>query len=182
MSDPRVFFGHTVAAMFMEAFPPAEYPGLTERFAVLGLDVTRPLAPAYEYATWRALLEAQREVVFPKATPEKAAWEQGARYVAAYFDRTAIGKPLKVLLRVIGPRRTLDRMTRNFRSGNNFSEVSVVATGPRSATLQVNDVFSARAEYIVGMMEHALSMLGTKATVRIVKHEGDAAEFAATWE
>lgn len=182
MSDSRVFFSHTVAAMFLEAFQPSRYPGLIQRFRELGLDVEKPLLPAYDYAIWRNCLEAQREFVFPQDSTEAAAREQGARYVAAYFSRTPIGGALLVLLRVIGPRRALERMTRNFRSANNFSNVSVVSTGPKSATLKVNDVFSAKPDYIVGMLEHGLSLMGTKAHLRVVSQVGDACEFEATWE
>lgn len=182
MNDTRVFFSHTVAAMFLEAFPPSQYPGLTERFRELGLDVEKPLLPAYDYAVWRACLEAQRQFVFPRDSPEAAAREQGARYVAAYFNRTPIGGALLMLLRVIGPRRTLERMTRNFRSANNFSDVSIVPTGPKSATLKVNDVFSAKPEYIVGMLEHGLSLMGATMRLRPTNHVGDACEFFATWE
>lgn len=73
-----------------------------------------------------------------------------------------------MLLRVIGPRRALERMTRNFRSANNFSDVCVVSTSPKSAMLKVNDIFSARPEYM--------------AHLRVTSQAGDACEFEATWE
>lgn len=182
MGDSRLFFGHTVSAMFVEAFPPAAHAGLVERFASLGLDVKRPLLPAYEYATWRNCIRAQRELALINVSDVDAAWQQGARYVESYFDRTMLGGPLKMLLRAIGTRRTLDRMAQNFRSGNNFSEVKLTMNGERHGTLWVNDIFHDSPEYIRGMMTRGLALTGSTIRLELQKHEGDSATFEVRWD
>lgn len=181
MADERVFFSHTVEAMFGEAFPPAHSPGLQERYRQAGLDLGGKLLPAYEYRVWRACLEAQREAVFPSRSLDEASFEQGARYVEAYFARTALGKPLLLLLRAIGPRRAVERMSRNFRSGNNFSEAKVEVVSPTCVRVALNDVFSPSPDFIRGMLTRALALMSVKATVRTLSHEGDAATFEVSW-
>lgn len=177
----RVFFSHTVAAMFVQAFPVAQFPGLEARYRAVGLDLSTKLLPAYSYEIWRACLEAQREVVFPGEPLDRASHQQGAKYVAAYFDGTVIGAPLKGLLRLIGPRRALDRMSRNFKTANNFSEVSLTARGENEGDLLVNDVFSASPHYIVGMLEHGLGLCGMHVTVSPAERSGDACSFRCAW-
>lgn len=182
MSDERVFFSHTVPAMFIDAFPPEKYPGLEERYRALGLDVKRKLLPAYEYSVWRACLQAQRELVFPGAPVAEAAFQQGARYVDAYFDRTALGGPLLLVLRLIGVRRTLERMTHNFRSANNFSDTSVTVLSPSSAKLEVNDIFADSPEYMHGILVQGLARAGSQVTMKTLRHDGDAADFLVEWK
>lgn len=181
MSDERVFFSHTVSAMFIDACPPEKHPGLAERYLALGLDVTRKLLPAYEYRVWRACQLAQRDAVFPGVPVAEAAFQQGARYVDAYFDRTALGGPLLLVLRLIGIRRTLERMTHNFRSANNFSQTSMKMVSPNSARLEVNDIFSDSPEYMHGILVQGLGRTGARVTMQTLRHEGDAADFLIEW-
>lgn len=177
----RVFFNHTVAAMFLEAFPPASVPGLVAGYRERGLDVERPLLPAYAVPVWRACLELQRRAVFPDDSLEEASRKQGVRYTDAYLERTLLGGALLAMLRVLGPRRAMERMTRNFRSGNNFSEATFTVTGPDTGTLWLNDIFSASPHYIVGMLEQGLHRMGSRLTLTPLKHEGDACTFSARW-
>ncbi|MEW6435038.1 MAG: DUF2378 family protein [Myxococcota bacterium] len=179
--QPKVFFSHTFEAQFLEAFPPTGRPGLLDRYAALGVDFSKPLLPAYEYAIWRACLVAQREEFLPHLGVDDASREQGARFVQAYFERTLLGKPLLLLLRALGPRRTLERMATNFRSANNFSDVKVRVLGPRAAELGINDVFSDSPEYISGMLGRGLEMVGTAIRMKTVSRDGDAATFAIEW-
>ena len=181
MTHERVFFSHTVAAMFVEAFPPAAFPGLGERLKDAGLDVSGPLLPAYPYAVWRAALEAQRAIVFPGRALDEASREQGARYVEAYFERTIIGGPLRALLRLLGPRRSLDRMTRNFKTANNFSEVRFEQTGEGEGLLTVNDVFSASPHYMVGIVEHGLRLCGMRTQLTPLQADGQGWRFTCRW-
>jgi uncharacterized protein (TIGR02265 family) len=180
-SGQRLFFSHTVAAMFAEAFPPEQHPGLRERYLALGLDLGKPLLPAYEYATWRACLRAQQEVALAGVAPGEAAFQQGARYVDAYFDRTRLGGALLLVLRVIGARRTLERMAHNFRSANNFSQVSMQRLEGNHAELHVNDIFADSPEYIRGMLVQGLRRSGATLAIETLRHEGDAAVFRVSW-
>jgi uncharacterized protein (TIGR02265 family) len=180
--ESRLFWGHTLDAMFVRAFPPAAVPGLVARYRALGLDLERPLLPAYDYAIWRQCLAAQREAVLPGVAPGEGAFQQGARYVAAYFERTLVGGPLLFLLRTIGPRRSFDRMARNFRSANNFSDVRFTVTDASSGELWVNDVFSDSPDYIRGMLIEGMRLAGTPdLKLETLSHEGDAATFRVRW-
>lgn len=167
--------------MFIHAFPPASHPGLAEALREAGIDVSKPLLPAYEYSVWRKCLELQRELVFPTEPLEVSSRRQGERYVEAYFERTMLGGPLKLLLRALGPRRTLERLALNFRSANTFSQTSMKTTGPNRGIIEVNDIFSRSPAYVVGMLEKGLQLIGASGTVETLRHEGDAATFSVSW-
>lgn len=174
----RLFFAHTVEANFLRAFPPTA--AARARYAAAGLDLSRPLLPAYPYDVWRRCLAIQREEYFPGLEPEVAGRRQGARYVASYFE-TMLGRALLALLRLIGPARVLARMSANFRSGNNFSAVSVSFPAERTARLEVNDVFAESPAYVVGMLEEGMRLAGTAIDVRVVETHGDAAVLEVRW-
>jgi uncharacterized protein (TIGR02265 family) len=161
---------------------PATCPPLADTYRSLGLDLGRPLLPAYEYRIWRACLVAQREAVFPGVAVAEASFRQGVRYMDAYFERTVIGGAMLLALRAIGVRRALERMSRNFRSGNNFGEATFTSTGATSGTLWVNDVFSDSADYVRGMVTRGMQLVGAaNANMETQSHDGDAATFAVTW-
>jgi uncharacterized protein (TIGR02265 family) len=175
----RYFYNAAVEAQFLRAFP-ATKPELVAAYGAAGLDVTKPLLPAYEYAVWRRCLTLQREALLPGLSVDAGCEEQGRRYVASYFE-TSIGSALKVLLRVLSTQRILERMSRNFRSNNSFSVVTMTSTGPKSALLDVNDVFAESPLYIKGMLENGFACIGREMHLSVKSHEGDAALFEAMW-
>lgn len=167
--------------MFVEAFPPQRYPGLSERYAAHGLDVAQKLLPAYPYAVWRQCLQAQRELVFGTLTDDAAAKQQGERFIEMYFERTVMGRPLLLLLRALGPKRTLQRMTQNFRTGNNFSKAEVTMIETQALELRINDVFSPTTAWIEGLLGRGLTLAGMTVQFEAVSHQGDAGVFLARW-
>lgn len=175
----RYFYSAAIEAQFLKAYP-ATSPALVEAYATAGLDVRKPLLPAYDYATWRRCLAAQRAALLPHLSLEDACEEQGRRYVASYFE-TTMGSALKVLLRVLSTNRILERMSRNFRSNNSFSVVTRQSTGRTSAELDVNDVFAESPRYIKGLLEHGFACIGREMAITVLSHDGDAARLEARW-
>lgn len=175
----RYFYTAAMEAQFLKAWP-ATAPGLVDAYRDAGLDVTKPLLPAYDYATWRRCLAAQRAALLPGRTLDAACEEQGRRYVASYFE-TTMGAALKVLLRVLSTRRILERMSQNFRSNNSFSVVTMTSTGKTSAELEVNDVFAESPQYLKGLLEHGFACIGREMRITVRDHHGDAARLDANW-
>lgn len=181
MTDVRVFFGHTMEAMFVHAIPPERFPELSRRYAQAGFDLSRPALPAYTYATWLACLRAQREVALPHASDDEAAHVQGAHCADAYFHRTVLGGPLKTLLRSLGAQKVLERSTRNLRTANNFSETRFTLSAPNEGSLWVNDLLHESPQFIVGTLTRGLQLLGVELRAHLMLMEAGGARFSLTW-
>lgn len=181
MTDARVFFGHTMEAMFVHAVPPAAFPELAGRYAEVGFDTSRPALPAYTYATWRACLRVQREVAFPNEREDDAAHQQGAHLANAYLHRTILGGPLKTLLRSMGAQKALERGTRNLRTGNNFSELRFSLSGPREGSLWVNDLLHDSPQFLIGALSRGMQLLGAHLDAHLVMVERGGALFSVKW-
>ncbi len=181
MTDVRVFFGHTMEAMFLHAIPPDAYPELAPRYAKAGFDLSRPALPAYTYDTWRECLRIQREVALSHASDEDAAHMQGAHCADAYFHRTVLGGPLKTLLRSLGAQKVLERTTRNLRTGNNFSDSRFTVTGTREGSLWMNDLMHDSPQFIIGMLTRSLQLLGSTLDAHLVMMENGGALFSLKW-
>jgi uncharacterized protein (TIGR02265 family) len=118
MNEP-VIFTQSVESLFVHALGGRLDATVREELRRLGLDLDRPLLPAYPVRTWEAALVLAGRTLFPQVTPAEARFELG-RLMIAHYDDTVLGKAVVAMGRLIGPRRTLERMTRNIRTSNNY--------------------------------------------------------------
>lgn len=117
MSEP-VVFAQSFESLFLHGLKGKLDALALRQLRELGLDLGH-LKIAYPVATWAAALKVAAEAAFPQSSPNQARFELG-RCMLAGLDATLVGKSLLALARVIGPRRTLERMTRNTRTSNNY--------------------------------------------------------------
>lgn len=126
-----VIFGNTYESLFngLKGRLDAE---AEQKLAALGVDMKR-LDPAYPVEVFHRSLRILADSAFPSLSIDEAMFELGRAFVLGMAS-TTVGKALYTLSRVIGPRRMLERMTRNARTSNNFSESSLeVAPDARSS-------------------------------------------------
>ena len=90
-----------------------------ESLRALGLDLDRPLLPAYPLATWERAVQVAARDAFPQLDVDAAHLQLGRRMLAGY-DATLIGKAIGIAARLAGPRRTLERMAHNTGTANNY--------------------------------------------------------------
>lgn len=84
------------------------------------------------------------------------------------FGHTLLGKAL-LMVRVLGPNRELQRMTRNLRTSNNYSDTKLTQKGPTAWELWINLV--AFPHYYRGLVECGLQHSGAKnVQVEILSH------------
>ena len=136
-------------------------PALAERFKALNVDLEAP-EPAYPLDTWVKCLNLGMETLYPGVPLEKATHDIGRRMVEA-ISETVFGGALFKLLQILGPKRGLQRMARNLRSSNNYSESQVTEVGAGEYELALNLVNY--PHYYVGMLEAGLGLMGAKAPV-----------------
>jgi uncharacterized protein (TIGR02265 family) len=145
----------------------------------LGLDLRRPLEPGYPLETWFKVMRFGAGLIAP-GRPEAEQFELlGRRFVDGY-EQTLVGRALLASMRVLGPRRMLERMNRNFRSGNNYTETQLVPRGPNDFELSFNQVKS--PEFYRGMLLAGLGRTGaTGLAIQLVRHDDQGTTFRVTW-
>lgn len=148
------------------------------RLRELGVDLARTL-PAYPLEVWVQVMRYAASRVAP-GLPESEQMEQlGRRFIDGY-EQTLVGRALLASMRLIGPRRTLERMSRNFRTGNNYTEAKVTERGPTEVELWLSHVKA--PEFYRGMLQAGLARTGPKSLdVRLVSHDANGATFRVAW-
>lgn len=128
----------------------------------------KSLNAAYPYDTWVASLRWAMKVLWPEASHDEATYRMGRAIFTSFAD-TLMGKALVPLLRLMGPKRGLERMARNLRTTNNYSEVKLTQRGPTDFELWINLV--AFPHYFRGLLEVGLETSGAKdVQVEVASH------------
>ena len=158
----QLVFPQTVEGLFVRGLAREMTPGLKARLREAGLDLDRPLAAGYRAADFARWIRLAAEALYPGESEEQALRRMGRHFFVGYMD-TLMGRALAPVLRVIGPRRTLERMERNFRSGTNYIEVRTETNGPAEVVLHFNDVHGLPG-YYAGIAEQGAGLTGAKGT------------------
>jgi uncharacterized protein (TIGR02265 family) len=174
----KVVFEHTmdsVLRVLERPIPPAQIAGLD----ALGLDLSKPLLPAYPVQTHAALIDFVAKQRWPDLPPEQAHFELGRAFILAY-TQTLLGRALKGVLWTIGPHRSLERMNRTFRTANNFTETRLQRLGTASYELWFN--FASRPNYFRGVVYETLAQSGVKGLdVNISATQDDEVTYRVSW-
>lgn len=155
--------------------PPRLASGLRER----GLDPAAPLRPAYPQAVFLEVVTFMAGELHPGLAPDAAIAAVGRGFMDGYGE-TMVGRAMMAMMRVIGPRRTLERVTRQFRTGNNYSETRLTPVGATEYHLWVNEV--RQPGWYVGILSRGLELAGgQEVEVELLQAEGAAATFRVRW-
>lgn len=183
MADGAAHQQQVVFEQTMEGLLRAVRPRLTQkckaRLREAGLNVDAALLPAYPFEVWMKCLLASAEETWPGATREQALFHLGEAFIEGYRE-TFLGRAVLGLIRVLGPRRAIHRATRNFRSGNNYTEARVTELGPACLELWMNEV-GPYPTFTQGLVEAALRASGVVPKVEIKDHDGHACTYRCTW-
>ncbi|MDP3499072.1 MAG: DUF2378 family protein [Myxococcales bacterium] len=155
MADAPVVFGNSVESL-VRVLGPALDEKVRQKFLALGIDLFKP-NPAYPYVLWVEALQLAMDLLWPGVARDVATWRMG-RAIFESYGQTVMGKALMALVKVLGPKRALDRMSRNLRTTNNYSETRLTEVGPNRYELWVNKV--AFPHYFRGLLEAGLEFGG----------------------
>lgn len=150
---------------------------LLEELRTLGLDMSRIL-PAYHMDLWCDALRILGRHLEGDA-PEAVRYVRlGGSFMQGYTS-TPIGTAALTMCRLIGPRRTLLRMGRNFKQATNYIESETKETGPKELLLRTytHERFLDRTrdrsllvpEYRRGVIEEILKLIRAEAVVEFVE-------------
>lgn len=151
MSDTPLIFNHTLQSLLSRTFPEGVPPELKARLRTLGVELDKPLLPAYPRTTWARCIELCALFGFPHESREVAWRRMGERMVDGYKE-TMIGRAMFTTLRLLGPRRMLQRAQKNFRSGNNYTEVRLKDLEPTVMEVWFNEMDDVLRHFTVGLV------------------------------
>lgn len=154
----RLIFNHTLQSnlrMLGQPVAPEYRPGLT----ALGIDPGKPLLPAYPVETYTAVIDFITGQLWPGLAQEEAGFELGRAFMRSYQE-TLMGKAVFSVTKMLGPHRTLERMHRNFRSANNYTETRLQKVGPSAYELWFN--YAIRTGYFRGLLTEGLERAGAR--------------------
>jgi len=158
----------------------------------VGLDLDHPQA-GVTLDTWLKAMRLLAGALFPQLKPEERHRQLGREFMKGYVQ-TAIGFATLTTAKLIGVKRTLLRMGRNFRTAANYIEAEALDIAPKEVHLSVivgteflprvppnaNDVI---VHYRHGVLEETLRILGVAGAVEVLEvHPGrPGGRFRITW-
>lgn len=176
-SSGDVVFEHTMRGL-LDVAGPTLSPTLRAQLSDIGVDPD-DLLPAYSTATYGKVLEIIRRSLFAELPKEEGNFAIGRAFFQRY-ERTLMGRAVLVAIRVLGARRMLDRMSRNFRTANNYTETRVTELATGDCEVWFNRIIE--PHYYRGLLTEALSRAGSESyEVLLQSHGADGAVFRLRW-
>jgi uncharacterized protein (TIGR02265 family) len=173
-------FSQTFEGLFSRAMGKELSEECCAKLKDIGVDLARPLMPAYPFSTWMKAVAIAAEYAHPDLPAPEARNLLGQKLVFGYRE-TMIGRAMLAFLKVVGPRRTLERAAHSFRTGNNYTETRVKQLSDRSMELWMNEV-GPYPEFTQGIVLAGIKESGAQSPeVKIVDHDGHAATYHVTW-
>lgn len=178
---PELVFAPAVEGLFRVGLRDRVTPALAERLRAAGLDLSRPLLPAYPRALWVHVIQLAAASLGPADDPPRALHALGRRMVEGYTE-TLIGRAMVSVIRLLGPRRVLDRMQHTLRSGGNFNRTRVTELAPRDVLFWLNEPYVDPA-YVRGMLERTLEYAGARGLdVAVHARDAEGCTYRVRWE
>lgn len=152
-----------------------------EQLRATGLDIDKPLMPAYPATVIPKWLEVAAEELHP-GLPRAEAYRRIGRTFLEGWQETLLGRAAAGVLKVIGPKRTLQRLDRAFRTGDNFIQTEAEELGPTKMRIRFNDV-SGVPDYYAGILEQGSVLTNAKnGRVTVESHDRPGATILVEWD
>lgn len=180
MSSPRAISRSLFEALFVRMLGGTLSAPVHEALVALGLDLSRPLAPAYPVEVLEAAVTVVLRDRYGPAFTREHERELGRLWVEGFF-RTAVGRVLAGVTRLIGPGRYFTTLANHVRSVATSRPPSTRQLGPTHFQLLLDDP-SPWPGVVEGAFERALEMAGAaNVTVRLIGTEGPDRVYEAKW-
>ena len=169
--DERIVYDVTVESMFFRALKGRISERCKQRLKAAGLDLDAKLKPSYSRDVWQQCLRIAVEEVYP-SVPEAQAFRELGERVADSLRETTMGPAIMGMLRLLGPKRGLKRMTQNFEYANNYNQTKLEELGPNSFRLWINEA-GISPHFIAGTVSAVLKAAGApNAKIEIERFDG----------
>lgn len=179
-TEPLVF-APLVEAMFVRALGTRLTPICREHLRNVGLDLEKPLRDTYALQEWKEFLSITATHLY-SGLPAKATYlAMGERLVDSLFEGF-VGRGRLQMLRLLGPARALDRMSRLLKSNTNFIDLRRTVEGDSALRLTVNDVLADEPTFLAGCMGRLLQLAQAEGlSVMPEEFTGQEGHFRLAW-
>jgi uncharacterized protein (TIGR02265 family) len=169
-ASPKLIFASAIESLLITAR--GNVSKETEKqLQTQGLSFGAKLLPAYPAETWASAVRLIANDMSPGVPAEAQQRNLGRRTVKIFAD-TFMGKAMFTAAKVMGARRSLQRMTNNLRTGANFIETRFSVIDERTDELWISDVSNVPGFY-AGLIEAGSDyMEGWTDEMRIKEREG----------
>lgn len=175
-----IVFDNTVDGLFRRGLGRQMTPRCKERLKAAGLDLDQKLRPSYPRLQYYEFVNIAAEELYPNLSRDAAHYELGKQFIAG-FQETLLGKAVVSLVRLLGPRKTLAKMSQNMQSSNNYMKTSLRELGPGDCEITLSQV-SGAPRYFEGVLLRAVELSGGEnAHVKPTRAEGPSYVYRCTW-
>jgi uncharacterized protein (TIGR02265 family) len=176
----KLVFEQIVEGLYVRALSKKMTLRCLERLKEAGINLNKPLLPAYPAETWFRAQVIAAEELFPGDSLNLAIRKLGEQMVEGYRE-TLLGHAVQALLKVVGPKTTLQKAARNFRSGNNYTETKLTELGPTSYELWINET-GPNPHFDQGIIIAGLRAAGVpEPLVEVGDFDGHACTYRVSW-
>lgn len=131
------------------------------------------IEPAYPAENWAAAVKLVGADLFPGEEPFLQQRKLGAATVLR-FSQGIIGTAMFGLAKLMGARRSLDRMTRNLRTGANFIETRLTVIDEKTQEFWISDVTDVPGFY-AGLLSPGIELIpGWPDSIELKRRDGEA--------
>jgi uncharacterized protein (TIGR02265 family) len=177
----EVVFRNTVEALFHRAFGSKLTDRCVERIRQGGIDLRNRLEGFYAREVFYRCVAILGEELFPWMGADERMVQLGTAFMDG-FEQTLIGKAALQAARFMGTRRTLHRMAENYRTSNNYLQVTVEELGAGDARLTLSQT-SGASGYYEGALRRGLELSGARGlVVRRDADDGPRCTLHVTWK
>jgi len=171
-------YEHTVEGLFYRALRARITPPLEEKLRTLGIDL-KGKPKSVPHKEWVQALHLVATELFDG--PVDTRFRKLGNSVMLHHEETVMGKAVITVMRLMGPKRVLNRINSTLRSGNNYIQATLAPTGPTSWEGSVNEC-NGNPHYIAGVIEQGLIISGAKEVkVDVSDFDGHSAMFKLAW-
>jgi uncharacterized protein (TIGR02265 family) len=176
----KLWFSQSIEGLFVRGIGKDMTPELRAQLKALGIDVAS-IQPAYENDSVVKAIKLAAATLYPAAPEREALREMGKLFMRGFAD-TLMGAALVGLMKVIGPRRSLERMERNFRTGGNYVQSKFTSLGKGKAQVWFNDV-TGIPDFYAGIIHRGGEFAGAKnMNVTFDSPAAEECTFTVTWD
>ena len=154
-------------------------PELRAKVKAAGIDPDGKLLPAYPRAIWTRVVDVLAQSLAHGRSLEDARRELGLR-ITEGFAQTTLGRVMAPAARLLGVRRSLARLPRNFTITNNFMKCTLTEKSPTELWFDVNDPVPS-AEFLAGVIDSMARYAGARTSDVTVEQAGTCTRFLVTW-
>jgi uncharacterized protein (TIGR02265 family) len=178
--EGQLVFSQGVEVLLNKAHADRLTPQCKQRIREAGIDLDAKLLPAYPRATYLAAQAVLAEELYPGPLPE-AFRAMGERFFQFYLH-TGAGKAAGVVIKLLGPRRTMLR-TSHFRQSDNFTSATAVEVSPTRVDV-IHRGCGPYPQFLQGVyLEVVRACGGLEPTAEIQKHDGvDLCTYEIGWK